>query len=256
MVVVAVYVAVLFFYTFPVAAVSTLLSLDTLEQNMPWVKDVLDWFGPGISAIVTAWLPTVALVIFMAILPGFCNVLSKLERRHSHSEEQRNAFDMLFVFQFTWIFLGIAITNVFVTLLASVDTFLHSPLEVLETVGLSLSQTSVFFMVYLTLQFSVIIPFLYLTRVLVLIKAFAAGGWHWANHPPPPESPPYHVFWSKVMLGATIGITFSNINPVSILFSLAFLVGCYGIFARSLLFDFTNQHDSCGSVMWPSASKW
>jgi hypothetical protein len=34
---------------------------------VPWVRDVLNWLGKGITAILTAWLPTVALVIFMAV---------------------------------------------------------------------------------------------------------------------------------------------------------------------------------------------
>ena len=111
-------------------------------------------------------------------------------------------------------------------------------------------------MIYLSLQACFTLPLMNMIRFLHLLKAFAIGGWHWAGRPPPADTPPYHLFWAKSLLGATVGISFAAINPIAVLFALAYLCGCYALFCKNLLFDFTNHHDSCGRVMWPSASKW
>ena len=251
--VVMIYLASLIFFSVPVAAVASLLSLDSLERRWPWVRGLLDFLGEGMTAIISAWLPTVALSLFLAVLPAICKTLSELHGAPARSVEQRAAFEMLFFFELVWVFLGIAITN---GLVSSLSDVIHSPVDALQTIGVSLSKTSVFFMVYLTLQFAVVMPALYLARVLPFLKSRAIGGWQWGSRPPPLESPPYHVLWSKVMLGGTIGLSFSGVNPVSTLFALTYLAVCYAIFARSLLFDFTNQSDSCGRLFWPVASKW
>ena len=253
MVVLALYLALLFFYSVPVTAVTTMMSLQELEENHPWLKNFLDSMGDEAASLFTAWVPTVILLIFMALLPIFCLWLSSLEGFPSHSLQERSAFDKLFLFEFTWVFLGVSITNGLVT---SLRDFVDTPLSTLEQVGSSLSRTSVFFMIYLSLQACFTLPLMNMIRLLHLLKAFAIGGWHWAGRPPPADTPPYHLFWAKSMLGATVGISFAAINPIAVLFALAYLCGCYALFCKNLLFDFTNHHDSCGRVMWPSASKW
>ncbi|KAL3929590.1 MAG: hypothetical protein SGPRY_001896 [Prymnesium sp.] len=73
---------------------------------------------------------------------------------------------------------------------------------------------------------------------------------------PPPCNPGYHQLWAKVMIGVTIGMCFANVDLLTTFAAIIYLFTCYLLFARSLLFSFTNQFESCGRIFWPSASAW
>ena len=70
---------------------------------------------------------------------------------------------------------------------------------------------------------------------------------------PPPEPFDYPVVWSKVMLATTLGICYSSIQPVTIVFAFAYLMLSYILYARGLLYSYTHSSESRGAF-WPAAS--
>ncbi|KAL1530788.1 hypothetical protein AB1Y20_001684 [Prymnesium parvum] len=291
----ALYVAVLFFYSIPITFVSTLLQVPTLERHSPLIKSVLDALGPAVTAFLTSFLPTVALLVFTAMLPSICVFLSESEGWPSHSLVQKQAFEKLFLFEFVWVFIGVAIAS---GLVASISSFVSDPTSALNTIGGSLASTSNFFFTLMLLQAAFSLPYgevrlipllLHLSKRLVQKKtAPAPAAPHPASenlnrrlisqppssssesvpqpsHAPPaappaeevpPSNPPYHVLWSKVMMGVTIGVCFANVHLIATVAAVVYLAVCYVLFARAILFSHTNQFESCGRHFWPSACGW
>lgn len=113
-----IYLAMLFFYTIPIVAISPLLQLPQLEKNFPFVRDILDFLGDGVTAFVSSFLPTVALLIFFSLLPVICLKLAELEHWHSHSLVMNSAAQKNFFFTFIWGFVGLALVG---SLLSAID---------------------------------------------------------------------------------------------------------------------------------------
>ena len=120
--------------------------------------------GPEVEAFLNAFLPTLALLIFMALLPslllGLASLqvllppppslkvrmppssphvlmppsfpLASLQGLARKSETQAAAFKMLAVFQFVWVFLGVAITR---GLMETLSDALKDPGLLLDSLG-------------------------------------------------------------------------------------------------------------------------
>lgn len=60
--------ALVFFYTIPVAFVQSFSNLETLSTVIPGLDTVLSW-SPSAKAFVQGFLPTLALTLFFEFLP-------------------------------------------------------------------------------------------------------------------------------------------------------------------------------------------
>ena len=72
----------------PIAFVSAMLSIRTLEKNISGLRGFLDYIGPEAETFIEALLPSLALILFMAVLPAVCLKLAHLQLPHSHSSAQ------------------------------------------------------------------------------------------------------------------------------------------------------------------------
>lgn len=127
----AAYIAVLFLWAMPIGFVSSLMNLDTLYKYLPFLEDVLNWLGPQATSFVSAFLPTLALIIFLALLPPFCLWCAGMEKHASTGRVQAAAFGKLFTFNFIWTFLGLSIgSSLFNSMTAILEQARHtSPLD-------------------------------------------------------------------------------------------------------------------------------
>lgn len=66
------YYLMLLFYAVPISFVSSLLVLDDLEKKLPPVKTLLCFLGPFIRSQISAFLPSLALILFLSKLPALC----------------------------------------------------------------------------------------------------------------------------------------------------------------------------------------
>ena len=73
---------------------SSLLSVEQLEANVPAVRNALRALGPAGESFVLALLPTLALLIFMSLLPMICLFLSSFQGHMSAGKRDAAAFRM------------------------------------------------------------------------------------------------------------------------------------------------------------------
>lgn len=275
------YYATLAFYIVPISFVSGLLTIFQLEQTFPFLKPVFNAMGTTIMNILAAFLPTLALLVFLALLPMFCLFIAGFQGFPSLGMTSRDQFSRLFLFQFVWVFLGVTMVSGGFALVEKLSMIIKSPLSILTILGDQLAGNAVFFMIYLSVQFCSGLPMFHSRVVQVAIwwlmrraqnaleaaqEAAKAAG-NLANKsrqesreatrkedkPVPPEQFPYAVNWCKVMLASCLGICYAPIQPICILFAVAHLSLAYVYFKRALLYSFTHASESRGAF-WPVAS--
>ena len=100
-----------------------------------------------VQAFLAAFLPTLALLIFLALLPKLCLTVSGMQGFGSLGEQSRDAFSRLFLFQFIWVFLGVTLGSSALALTDKIQEYASSPASLLSTVGGQLAESSGFFMI-------------------------------------------------------------------------------------------------------------
>ncbi|KAI8001478.1 CSC1-like protein ERD4 [Camellia lanceoleosa] len=138
------------FYMIPIAFISALTTLANLEKLLPFLKPVVSMVT--IKTALEAYLPQLALIIFLAILPNFLLFLSKAEGIPSVSHAERAASGKYFYFTVFNVFIGVTIGGTLFESLKSIEKDPNSAFTLLAT-GLPANAT--FFLTYVALKFFV-----------------------------------------------------------------------------------------------------
>ena len=242
-----VYIVVLFLWAIPIAAVSAFMTLDNLYKYLPFLAPILSNLGSA-EAFVSAFLPTLALIIFMTLLPPFCMWCAGMEKPGSIGRMQASAFVKLFRFNFIWNFLGLAIGS---SLIKSMTAILEQPSEILTMLSSGLgnaSNTYICFLIILTCsslpmdQLALLTPVCttFLKRKLGMLKE---------GELPPPIAVSYHVHWSKVMYSMTIGMCYASVAPITTCFAMCYLLVALALYKRNLLYVYTHAAETRGSFL-------
>ncbi|KAM0852203.1 hypothetical protein ACQ4PT_051918 [Festuca glaucescens] len=111
-----------FFYLIPISAISAVTTLEKLRQKLPFLKVVVD--QPIVKTVLQAYLPQLALIVFLALLPALLVFVSKSEGIPSQSHVVRAASGKYFYFIVFNVFLGITISS---TLFSALKTIVDNP---------------------------------------------------------------------------------------------------------------------------------
>lgn len=251
-----IYYAMLFFYAIPIGFISLVISLDSLQKNMPFIEDLLNALGPVLKGIIAAFLPTLALLIFMALLPDICNAIAGLCCHPDQGSVMTHAFEYLWFFNFFWVFFGITIAS---SLIETVQAIIDDPDvgKIVTCTVTKLSSSATFFMTYLLLLGCVTIPLKEFTRLVPNIKmiVFKKLGLGWDGDTPPPEPAKHEIYWTYVCLSACIGFTYVTIAPISVFIVVFFLFMCHLVYARNLMYSYTPRGETHGAF-WAKGSAW
>ncbi|KAL3927973.1 MAG: hypothetical protein SGPRY_002587 [Prymnesium sp.] len=102
------YYLMLFFFGVPISFVSVLMDLDQLERDFPPLEWLFDFLGDAIRAQIAAFLPNLALIVFMALLPKICAQFAAEHGKANLADVQVGAIMNLWVFYFVWVLFGAA----------------------------------------------------------------------------------------------------------------------------------------------------
>ncbi|KAI8000404.1 CSC1-like protein ERD4 [Camellia lanceoleosa] len=138
------------FYMIPIAFISALTTLANLEKLLPFLKPVVSMVT--IKTVLEAYLPQLALIIFLAILPNFLLFLSKAEGIPSVSHAERAASGKYFYSTVFNVFIGVTIGGTLFQSLKSIEKDPNSAFTLLAT---SLPANATFFLTYVALKFFV-----------------------------------------------------------------------------------------------------
>lgn len=239
------------FYMVPITAVSAISTLENLRKVLPFLKVVVD--RPAIRTVLQAYLPQIALIVFLALLPAFLTFLSKAEGIPSQSHVVRATSGKYFYFVVFNVFLVYTLGK---TLFASLRTILDNANigVIINMLATSLPGGATFFLTFVALKFFVgyglelsrLIPLIifhlkrkYLCKTEDEVKAA------WA-----PGDLGYGTRVPNDMLIATVVLCYSVMAPLIIPFGVAYFALGWLIAKNQVLRVYVPSYESNGR-MWP-----
>ncbi|XP_062189010.1 CSC1-like protein ERD4 [Phragmites australis] len=240
---------IVLFYIIPITAISAVTTLENLREKLPFLKVLVD--QKEIKTVLEAYLPQIALIVFLALLPTLLMFLSKSEGIPSQSHVVRAASGKYFYFIVFNVFLGYTIGN---TLLSSLTTIINHPAEIVDMLAKSLPKSATFFLTFVALKFFVgyglelsrLVPLIifhlkrkYLCKTEDEVKAA------WA-----PGDLGYNTRVPNDMLIATVVFCYSVIAPLIIPFGVAYFALGWLIAKNQIMRVYVPSYESNGR-MWP-----
>ncbi|KAG2631650.1 hypothetical protein PVAP13_2NG039100 [Panicum virgatum] len=239
------------FYMVPITAVSAISTLENLRKVLPFLKVVVD--RPAIKTVLQAYLPQIALIVFLALLPAFLMFLSKAEGIPSQSHAVRATSGKYFYFVVFNVFLVYTLGK---TLFTSLRTILDNANigVIINMLATSLPGGATFFLTFVALKFFVgyglelsrLIPLIifhlkrkYLCKTEDEVKAA------WA-----PGDLGYSTRVPNDMLIATVVLCYSVMAPLIIPFGVAYFALGWLIAKNQVLRVYVPSYESNGR-MWP-----
>ena len=135
------------FYMIPIGLISAFTTLDNMKKLLPFTKPVIDI--PEVKTVLEAYLPQIALLVFLALLPKFLLFLSRIEGIPSESHVVRAASGKYFYFIIFNVFLGVTLGG---TLFRSLKEVQKSPNSIIPMLGSNLPGSATFFLTFVALQ--------------------------------------------------------------------------------------------------------
>ena len=196
------FLAMLLYFAVPVAFVASLLALDQLEEDVPFLRTINRWMGQTVRSFLAAFLPSLALLLFLALLPWICAKLAAMHGDANVAQAQARTIELVWTFQFVWVLLGASVMS---GLIAGNDAV---------GVATEYANNSTFFMIFLSLKAFFSTPFSGLARVpLIVIESAKKRLGLQAANVVLPEPLAYNNAWPQVLLSASVGVVYAAICP-------------------------------------------
>eukprot|EP00047_Mylnosiga_fluctuans_P021995 m.111903 g.111903 ORF g.111903 m.111903 type:complete len:645 (-) comp9099_c0_seq3:778-2712(-) len=140
--------ALVLFWIIPVAFVASLTTLEALSASLPFLEPIVN-ANAVFKAFLQGFLPTLALLIFMALLPTILTAFSSAQGLPSISEINFSMMTKYYWFQVVNVF--------FVSLIAgsafnAISDIISSPFSVFSLLSEAIPKTGAFFVNYIMLQ--------------------------------------------------------------------------------------------------------
>lgn len=239
-----------FFWTVPVAFVSTLVSLQNLTKVAPFLKPVLE-LSAFVKGAIEGFMSSLALLIFFAILPLILQLFSKLEGIPSQSEVDRSVLGKLFIFMIVNKFLFLTFAG---SAVDKLKDMLDNPSQIPAFLAEALPSQSVFFICYIMLA-TLTGYALQLLRIVPLILVAIKRKWL-AKTPredklawkPPPIL--YDRVFANHLFILIVGLSYSALAPIITPFVALYFGFGYVVWMHQTLSVYIPVY-TCGGMMWP-----
>ncbi|GMI86004.1 early-responsive to dehydration 4 [Hibiscus trionum] len=237
------------FYIIPIGFISAITTLENLRKLLPFLKPIID--RAEIKTVLEAYLPQLALIVFLALLPMFLLFLSKMEGIPSGSHVIRAASGKYFYFSVLNVFIGVTIGG---TLFRTMKSIEEDPNSLVPLLAKSLPVNATFFLTFVALKFFVgyglelsrIVPLIiYHLKRKYLCKTEAEIREAWC-----PGDISYATRVPNDMLVITIVLCYSVIAPVIIPFGVLYFALGWLVLRNQALKVYVPAYESYGR-MWP-----
>ncbi|KAK9267613.1 hypothetical protein L1049_010044 [Liquidambar formosana] len=135
------------FFMIPIGFISAFTTLENLKKYLPFLKPVVDI--EAIKTVLEAYLPQIALLVFLALLPKFLLFLSKTEGIPCESHVIRATSGKYFYFTVFNVFIGVTVGG---TLFSTFKTIQKDPHAIVEILATGLPGNATFFLTYVALK--------------------------------------------------------------------------------------------------------
>ncbi|KAJ9691099.1 hypothetical protein PVL29_013323 [Vitis rotundifolia] len=140
----------IFFYMIPIGLISAVTTLKNLVKYLSFLKPIVEIVA--VKTVLEAYLPQLALIIFLALLPKLLLFLSKAEGIPSESHAIRAASGKYFYFTILNVFIGVTVGG---TLFSTFKTIEDKPKSIVSVLAKSLPSNATFFLTFVALKFFV-----------------------------------------------------------------------------------------------------
>eukprot|EP01062_Namystynia_karyoxenos_P070186 TRINITY_DN65576_c0_g1_i1.p1 TRINITY_DN65576_c0_g1~~TRINITY_DN65576_c0_g1_i1.p1 ORF type:complete len:790 (+),score=336.26 TRINITY_DN65576_c0_g1_i1:94-2370(+) len=241
--------ALVFFWAIPVAAISALTTLDNLEKWAPPVKSVVE-VSEALKTFLVGFLPTLALIVFMALLPSILLFFSKLEGLYSWSLLERAVLKKMYYFQVVNVFLVTALSG---AVLDSIGDIVDSPTSTFKILGKSIPKVSTFFCSYVVMQSLGGFPMELLRLVPLLLNGIwgmrgALTEQERAECDDPGTGSGYGLWFSGPLLVFTIVLIYSVIAPLILPFGCLYFFIAYLCHSYNIVYVWRPKYQSNGRL--------
>ncbi|KAF8413528.1 hypothetical protein HHK36_001519 [Tetracentron sinense] len=239
----------IFFYMIPIGFVSAFTTLKNLKKLLPFLKSIVD--QAEIKTVLEAFLPQIALLVFLALLPKFLMILTKAEGIPSVSHAVRGTSGKYFYFTVLNVFIGVTLGG---TLFSSFKSIQKQPDTVVTLLASSLPGNATFFLTFVALRFFVgyglelsrIVPLIiYHLKKKYLCKTEAELKEAWI-----PGDLGYATRVPNDLLIITVTLCYSVIAPLIIPFGVLYFGLGWLILRNQALKVYVPSYESYGR-MWP-----
>lgn len=241
------------FFMIPIGFISALTTLENLKKYLPFLKPIVDI--DAIKTVLEAYLPQLALIIFLALLPKFLYSLSKAEGIPSESHAVRAAAGKYFYFIVLNVFIGVTVGG---TLFNTFKSIKKDPDSIPDLLAAGLPLNATFFLTFVALRFFVgyglelsrIVPLIIFhlkRKYLCKTEAEVKEAWY-------PGDLRYGTRFPGDMLIVTIVLCYSVIAPIIIPFGVVYFGLGWLILRNQALKVYVPAYESYGK-MWPHMHK-
>ncbi|XP_056167486.1 CSC1-like protein RXW8 isoform X2 [Syzygium oleosum] len=236
----------MFLFLIPVTFVQGLTQLDQLHHSFPFLRGLLK--KKFMNQLVTGYLPSVVLMLFLYIVPPTMMLFSAVEGSFSRSGRKKSACRKVLYFMIWNVFF----VNVLSGSVISQLNVISSPKGIPAQLARAVPTQASFFMTYIltsgwaSLASEVMQPFALLWN---LIRRFILRKKDDLSDKP--LSFPYHIEVPRVLLFGLLGFTFSILAPLMLPFLLAYFLLAFLVYRNQILNVYTWKYET-GGQLWPT----
>jgi len=211
------------FWSIPVTFISALSNIESLSKvpGLKFLVDLLE-YSPFISSLLGDFLPALALIIFMALLPKILRAILSIRGWYVRRGLDKAVMSAYWLFLLLNVFLVVTISG---SLFNSLFQLLENPVSISAILAQSLPEQAIFFTNYIILQ----------TGLFALI--WFARAWDWIEWrikiagesplsrdaiTPAVMKDFFAQQYSKELLIFTIGLIYSSMAPIVLPFSMLY----------------------------------
>ncbi|KAL6136594.1 hypothetical protein ACLB2K_061889 [Fragaria x ananassa] len=244
LVVLVAFVALTILYLIPVVIVQGLANLSTLETWFPFLTSILTL--TVVSQVITGYLPSLILQLFLKLVPPIMIVLSSMEGYISFSQIQKGACMKMLLFTIWNIFFANVLSG---TALYRFDILLE-PKKIPGLLADAVPAQASFFISYVVTSGWTSVSselFRMIPLIFSIIKRLFSGKDSDEFEVP---SISYHSEIPRLLFFGVLGITYFLLAPLILPFLLVYCCMGYLIYRNQLLNVYAPKYDT-GGKFWP-----
>lgn len=233
----------------PVGLLSSFLNLDSLNKIFPGIRR-LAGKNALFKSLVQGFLPTVGVIIFVAMVPQILESLSRRQGVRSRSEAARLVYSKYFTFILINVLLIFTVAGTWAQMINDVY---HNLGELSLLFASSLPRVAPFFVNYTMLRGIGLFPLQLLQISQVLYHTFLSFTSKTPRDYAEGRSPPeisYGVAYANATLGFVIILIYSCFKPVILIFGVIYFALGYMTYKYQLLYVYFHPYESGGRI-WP-----
>ncbi|CEO98018.1 unnamed protein product (mitochondrion) [Plasmodiophora brassicae] len=237
-------------YTVPVAFITSITSLENLQAQFPMLAGYLE-ANPAVRGQLQGFLPGLAMIIFMAVLPPLLRFFATIKGVVSHSAIDRNVFIYYFYFQFVHFFLFACLTQGVMGLVKdkslsdmNLDFLLQSLAKAVST------QANPFLIQIMTRSFTTVpLELLVISKLLLgSLKMTRARTARDVRDVTYAGTFAYGEYYPVYLMLFLYGIIYAPIAPLILPFCLALCVTCAVVYRYMFCFVYAHESESGGAL--------